>query len=43
MVQLSGPNSRITKVHMVFMTFRKLYSPVSGLMVWKPRVYSCPR
>ena len=38
MVQLSGPNSHIWKVRMVFVTFLKLYGPVSGLMAWKPRV-----
>ena len=32
MVQLSGPNSRIGKVHMVLVTLPKLYGPVSGLM-----------
>ena len=38
MVPLSGPNSRIWKVQMAFVTHLKLYTPVSGLMAWKPRV-----
>ena len=39
MVKLSGPNSRITKVQMLLITFVKLYGPVSGLMAWNPRVH----
>ena len=38
MVQLSGPNPRIRKVQIVFMTFVKLHRLMSRLMAWKPRV-----
>ena len=38
MVQHSGPNSRIWKVKVGFVTFLKVYGPVSWLMAWKPRV-----
>ena len=38
MVQHSWPNSFISKVHMVFVTFLKLHGRVSRLTAWKPRV-----
>ena len=43
MVQHSGPNPRIWKVQMVFVTFPKLHGPMSKLMAWKLRVQEVSR